>query len=513
MPQDIVDVIPFTYQITESESGRMRVEGVFQRSDVPNANKRVYPRSLWEKELREKRVMEAMENRAMFGELDHPSDGKTSLKRVSHIITGLHLESDGTVTGAAEILPTPTGEILKILFESGAQVGISSRGSGSVNNGIVAEDYKLSTFDFVARPSTPGALPTPGSHSRSKNEDDGHTDTIVDNLTPNYFGEDSLDSFLDSVDLGALLEDDNEGNLYSRVTSFCNSIDEGIPEYYTEEVQKELFLLEHELLALTAGNPDTLISSSLLTKLDEAKKNLIHGTSDSNHIQEEVTNMNQLQFIQSRLEEAQAGASMEQEQEAVELAESLNELSDEELISVAEEVGVIDSEEDELIEALNEMSDDELVDLAIETGVLDESDFEDEDDTMQLYDDEKTQELEQQLTEAIEIIEQLSTKLEEASDNEDGIALKYETALGIIQETVSRYQMLQEAIGGEEKADAVLESYVTNLETEMANYDEDGDLNEDTDIEGILHEDGGSSQDMSRYVQLAEEAVTKLNLN
>ena len=110
---ELVDVMPFQYQIVESESGRFRVEGIFQRSDVANANKRIYPRSIWEKELKEKRVTESLENRAMFGELDHPSDGKTSLKRASHIITNLELGEDGVVMGGAEVLGTPNAIMVK----------------------------------------------------------------------------------------------------------------------------------------------------------------------------------------------------------------------------------------------------------------------------------------------------------------------------------------------------------------------------------------------------------------
>ena len=103
------------------------------------------------------------------------------MKRVAHLVTDLQLQEDGNVTGAAEILDTPNGQILKTLFESGAQVGISSRGSGSVQNGVVQEDFKLGTFDFVARPSTPGALPRPAGETERKvtKEDDDAIDAIV----------------------------------------------------------------------------------------------------------------------------------------------------------------------------------------------------------------------------------------------------------------------------------------------------------------------------------------------
>jgi len=89
------------------------------------------------------------------------SDGKTSLSRVSHIITGLWVDRDGIVNGEAEILDTPRGKILQELFRSDTRVGISSRGSGTLGKTepVVQDDYKLETFDFVANPSTFGAFP------------------------------------------------------------------------------------------------------------------------------------------------------------------------------------------------------------------------------------------------------------------------------------------------------------------------------------------------------------------
>lgn len=182
----LIDVLPFEYTLLEdrSPSGNMRVRGVFQRADVLNENKRVYPRAIWERTLNDSSIMESVSARAMFGECDHPADGKTQLKRVSHLITDLEMTDDGTVIGEAEILPTPNGQILQQLFESGARVGISSRGSGSVRNRSdgakeVCEDFKLSTFDFVARPSTPGALPTPKTTKGKVREEAEEVPSVV----------------------------------------------------------------------------------------------------------------------------------------------------------------------------------------------------------------------------------------------------------------------------------------------------------------------------------------------
>src|ERR1035438_3175569 len=164
----LYEVTPFKAHIVEAitdgpNKGRMVVEGVFQASDKKNANGRIYPRSLWEKILKNEATNKAIEERRMFGELDHPQDGKWLLTRAAHIVTGMSMNDSGEILGRAEILDTPNGKILQELFSAGATVGISSRGSGSVKRSgegeVVQEDYKLETYDFVANPSTFGAFP------------------------------------------------------------------------------------------------------------------------------------------------------------------------------------------------------------------------------------------------------------------------------------------------------------------------------------------------------------------
>ena len=164
----LYEITPFKAKILETitegpNKGRMVVEGVFQASDRKNANGRIYPRSLWEKILKNDSTTKAIEERRMFGELDHPQDGKWLLTRAAHIVTGMSMNENGEILGRAEILDTPNGKILQELFSAGATVGISSRGSGSVKRSgdgeVVQEDYKLETYDFVANPSTFGAFP------------------------------------------------------------------------------------------------------------------------------------------------------------------------------------------------------------------------------------------------------------------------------------------------------------------------------------------------------------------
>ncbi len=164
----LYEVLPFKARILETitdgpNKGRMVVEGMFQAADRKNANGRIYPRSLWEKILKSDATNKAIEERRMFGELDHPQDGKWLLTRAAHIVTAMSMNENGEILGRAEILDTPNGKILQELFSAGATVGISSRGSGSVKRSgegeVVQEDYKLETYDFVANPSTFGAFP------------------------------------------------------------------------------------------------------------------------------------------------------------------------------------------------------------------------------------------------------------------------------------------------------------------------------------------------------------------
>lgn len=158
------DFRPVKLSVVEGgEGGKVRVRGEFARANVPTENKRVYERNLWEREIG--RLTRSVGDRKVLGELDHPADGRTQLSRVSHIITGLDLDSDsGVVVGEAEILDTDRGRNLAALLKSGARIGVSSRGYGSTKANdkgeeVVQDDYRLLTFDFVAEPADSTAYP------------------------------------------------------------------------------------------------------------------------------------------------------------------------------------------------------------------------------------------------------------------------------------------------------------------------------------------------------------------
>lgn len=160
----LVDSVPISYQIVESgeNDGKMVVRGEYAFCGRPTANKRVYTEELMNKQL--SRLESSLSERKVFGELDHPEDGRTKLARTSHIVTNLSIDEQGRVIGESEILPTQRGKDLMALLKSGAKVGVSSRGFGSTvtnekGEEVVQEDYKLVTFDFVADPANHTSYP------------------------------------------------------------------------------------------------------------------------------------------------------------------------------------------------------------------------------------------------------------------------------------------------------------------------------------------------------------------
>jgi hypothetical protein len=150
--------ISFLTENVSKETGNLIVEGILATAEVKNGNGRYYAKDLWEREM-DKYSQSIKERRAM-GELDHPESQVINLKNVSHLISEYWWDGDN-VMGKIEILPTPSGNILKELIKAGVTVGVSSRGMGSLEqNGSVMEvqdDFELLCWDFVSTPSNPGS--------------------------------------------------------------------------------------------------------------------------------------------------------------------------------------------------------------------------------------------------------------------------------------------------------------------------------------------------------------------
>ena len=148
-------------QLTEnvnSDNGNLMVEGILATAEVKNGNGRYYSKALWNREM--DKYNELIEQRRSMGELDHPESTVINLKNVSHLITDYFWDGDN-VMGKIEILPTPSGDILKELIKNGITVGVSSRGMGSLEDrgGVmeVQDDFELLCWDFVSTPSNPGS--------------------------------------------------------------------------------------------------------------------------------------------------------------------------------------------------------------------------------------------------------------------------------------------------------------------------------------------------------------------
>jgi Prohead core protein serine protease len=146
---------------TDSADGKgkdLYMKGIFIEGGVKNANQRVYPVHEIQKAVSS--INEQIKGGySVLGEVDHPDDLKINLDRVSHMITDMWMDGPAG-HGKLKILPTPMGELVKAMLTSGVKLGVSSRGSGNVNEGSGhVSDFEIITVDIVAQPSAPHAYP------------------------------------------------------------------------------------------------------------------------------------------------------------------------------------------------------------------------------------------------------------------------------------------------------------------------------------------------------------------
>ena len=145
----------------ENEGKDLYMKGICIQGGIKNANQRTYP--VQEIAKATKTLNDQITSGySVLGEVDHPDDLKINLDRVSHMITEMWMDGPNGY-GKMKILPTPMGQLVKTMLESGVKLGVSSRGSGNMSeygNGEVS-DFEIITVDVVAQPSAPGAYPTP----------------------------------------------------------------------------------------------------------------------------------------------------------------------------------------------------------------------------------------------------------------------------------------------------------------------------------------------------------------
>lgn len=146
-------------RIVEGENGEksMFMEGIFVQGGVKNANQRVYPVSEIAKAVEDvqKKISDGF---PVLGECDHPPELTVNVDRVSHIIENMWMDGPNGF-GKLKIVPTPMGNIIRTLIESGATLGVSSRGSGEVDGSGNVSNFQIVTVDIVAQPSAPNAYP------------------------------------------------------------------------------------------------------------------------------------------------------------------------------------------------------------------------------------------------------------------------------------------------------------------------------------------------------------------
>ena len=150
--------------VLESEEGEngnksLYLNGICIQGDIRNANQRVY--SSHEIGRAVKTLNEQISGGySVLGEVDHPADLKINLDRVSHMITKMWMDGPNGY-GKLKIIPTPMGQLVQTMLQSGVKLGGSSRGSGEVDNSGNVQGFEIITVDIVAQPSAPGAYPTP----------------------------------------------------------------------------------------------------------------------------------------------------------------------------------------------------------------------------------------------------------------------------------------------------------------------------------------------------------------
>jgi len=174
--------------LTESDKhfikgGGVILTGVMQRSDARNGNGRVYPHPILEREMNLYKKL--VEERRALGELDHPDQSVINLRNVSHLVTDVWWNKKD-VMGKIQVLNTPSGQVLKELVNAGVKIGISSRGTGSVQEArgdtIVEDDYQLICFDIVSEPSTQGAFMMQEQRKSLIEGREAKIDTLINNI-------------------------------------------------------------------------------------------------------------------------------------------------------------------------------------------------------------------------------------------------------------------------------------------------------------------------------------------
>jgi hypothetical protein len=171
----------------DGDKKNLYMKGIFIQGGVKNANERVYPVPEIERAV-EQLNEQITTGHSVLGEVDHPDDLKINLDRVSHMITNMWMDGPNGF-GKLKILPTPMGQLISTMLESGVKLGVSSRGSGNVDDSTgKVSDFEIVTVDIVAQPSAPNAYPK-AIYESLLNMRHGHR--VIDNLKGTQLDKDA----------------------------------------------------------------------------------------------------------------------------------------------------------------------------------------------------------------------------------------------------------------------------------------------------------------------------------
>lgn len=171
----------------DGDKKNLYMKGIFIQGGVKNANERVYPVPEIERAV-EQLNEQITGGHSVLGEVDHPDDLKINLDRVSHMITNMWMDGPNGF-GKLKILPTPMGQLISTMLESGVKLGVSSRGSGNVDDSTgKVSDFEIVTVDIVAQPSAPNAYPK-AIYEGLMNMRHGHR--VIDNLKGSQLDKDA----------------------------------------------------------------------------------------------------------------------------------------------------------------------------------------------------------------------------------------------------------------------------------------------------------------------------------
>lgn len=302
------------------KDGVWTVEGVAQRSDVKNANKRTYGRKIWERIIADEKspAQETIKARGMIGHLEHPRDGRTDGKEGALVVTEARLLENGVVWGKFELLDTPNGLILQEYTRKNVRWGVSSRGNGNVDETgkVLDESYVLETWDAVMRPSTPGAYPgltgPDGKKIKESVEGDGDTPPAPAQPSEKVLAHIAECEAMRDLDVEALDESEVAAKVKECAKLLCQTVDIAATENLKVEKANELAGWLNDKVTSIASGGGMGLSEAIdraLTEIDNEETDARSAAAEKviESLRSQVTNISQeSDALRVSLEEAEA---------------------------------------------------------------------------------------------------------------------------------------------------------------------------------------------------------------